>query len=238
MALLKSANIPGIDFYEYRDSLYYNKFRYRMKVTIPHIKYVWWCKESADLDDRIQGKGNRYGNVKPKDLPTVVENLDALKTIIDLRNVSDKKIISRIEGNFISFFSDKYDDLKNIQTLLGTSYQCVFTEAQTSVFAGVKLFANEPKHKYRVYLKSKRVDDTIQTKFRELFARQPLLFPSEAFKRWLQPNKTSYMNWLHRFTSASYFIDYDDESTLTYLALMHGELLGKKYKLEKSPVNN
>jgi hypothetical protein len=39
--------------------------------------------------------------------------------------------------------------------------------------------------------------------------------------------------WKQRYSSASYFIDYDDESTLSYLALLYGEMLGKKYKLEK-----
>jgi hypothetical protein len=44
-----------------------------------------------------------------------------------------------------------------------------------------------------------------------------------------------YGLWTFRYTSAAHFIDYDDESTLSYLALMHGEVLGKKYKLEKRP---
>jgi len=41
--------------------------------------------------------------------------------------------------------------------------------------------------------------------------------------------------WYFKFSSSSYFIYYDDEITLCYLALMHGEILGKKYKLEKRP---
>ena len=42
-------------------------------------------------------------------------------------------------------------------------------------------------------------------------------------------------SWKYRYTNANHFIEYDDESTLSYLALMHGEILGKRYKLEKRP---
>ena len=43
MGLLKSVNdVPGIDYYEYRDGLYYNSHEYRMRVSIPHGAYRDW----------------------------------------------------------------------------------------------------------------------------------------------------------------------------------------------------
>ena len=41
--------------------------------------------------------------------------------------------------------------------------------------------------------------------------------------------------WFTNWTSANHFIDYDDESYLTYLALIYGDYLGKKFKLIKRP---
>ena len=76
-------------------------------------------------------------------------------------------------------------------------------------------------------------------KFREDFndtlKRQSQLNPSSALRIWMSKDSKRYGLWTFRYTSAAHFIDYDDESTLSYLALMHGEVLGKKYKLEKRP---
>ena len=47
--------------------------------------------------------------------------------------------------------------------------------------------------------------------------------------------KNNQNSWRYRFSSSTHFIDYDDESILSYIALMHGDMLGKRYKLEKLP---
>jgi hypothetical protein len=57
MALLKSVdNVPGINFYEYRDREFYNKYDYRMRVKIPCVKYTWYCKKPEDLDTKLKGR--------------------------------------------------------------------------------------------------------------------------------------------------------------------------------------
>ena len=46
-----------------------------------------------------------------------------------------------------------------------------------------------------------------------------------------------YSNGFEKIYDAMYqtFIDYDDESTISYLALIYGDMLGKRYKLEQRP---
>jgi hypothetical protein len=239
MGLLKSIdNVPGVDYYEYRDNQYYNKYEYRLRATIPCIKYTWDCKNPEDLDKKLQGKFSGYGNVRKEDKQDVIDNLPALKYIIGLQKEKKKKEIGiRIESNTIAIFSNDLSTLKDIETLLGSQYKFNYTQVQTSQYAGVKHFVNDPPHKYRVYLKSKRVDDQFHVELREMFKKQPNLYPSPSLKRWMYNDGKRYGIWYFRWSSSAHFIDYDDESTLSYLALMHGEMLGKKYKLEKRPDN-
>ena len=77
MALLKSVdNVPGINYYEYRDNIYYNKYEFRMRVEIPCVKYAWWCKTAEDLDKKIAGKVKGYGSVRQEDMQEVIDNQD------------------------------------------------------------------------------------------------------------------------------------------------------------------
>lgn len=238
MGLLKLAdNTPGVNFYEYRDNLYYNIYEFRMRVNIPCVRYVWWCKTIADLDDKIAGKTRKYGTIRKDDVSEVIIHQEALKTLITLQSSrkKTKDIGLRIEGETVAIFSNDLSKLQDIEKELGTNYKFDYTQVQTSQYAGIKHFVDDPKHKYRVYLRSKRVEDTFLTELKSTIDRQPSLYPSQALKRWMERDNKRWGIWHFRWTSAAHFIDYDDESTLSYLALMHGDVLGKKYKLEKRP---
>ena len=71
------------------------------------------------------------------------------------------------------------------------------------------------------------------------FKKSKELFPSNALKAWINEYLTrptiSQQNWRYRWTNGNHSIDYDNESTLSYLMLMYGHILGKRYKLEKRP---
>lgn len=238
MALLKSVdNVPGIDYYDYRDEIYYNKYEFRMRVQIPCVRYVWWCKTPKDLDQKIIGKSKKFGSIRKEDLSTVVANSDAIKSVIRIQadRKKSKNLGVRIEGNTASFFSMDLTALQDIEKQIGSTYDYDYTQVQTAPYAGIKYFVNEPKYKFRVYLKSRRVEDNFHVEFRDTMQRTKSLNPSPALRRWYNNDTKRYGIWYFRWTSSAHFIDYDDESTLSYLALMHGEILGKKYKLEKRP---
>jgi hypothetical protein len=233
MALLKSVdNVPGLDFHEYRDQQFYGKYEYRLRITIPGARHTRWCKTPEDLDEKLISR-SRYTRIGKEDKQMVIDNLPALKDVIELQNTRKSNNLGlRVEHNTIAVFSNDLGELKKIGTNIGAGYHTDYTQAQTTEYAGIKYFVNEPTHKYRVYLKSKRVEEHFYKEMSDLFNRMTELYPSAALLRWMVQKNTWYARW----TSASHFIDYDDESTLSYLAIMHGDLLGKKYKLEKRPV--
>lgn len=232
MALLKSVdNVPGLDFYEYRDQQFYGKYDYRLRITIPGVRYTRWCKTPEDLDTKLTSRRRGWGIVA-NDKQAVTDNLLSLKNVIELRNTRDPKNLGlRVESNTVAVFSNDLTELKAIESKIGIGHESDYTQVQTGQYAGTKYFVNEPKHKYRIYLKSKRIEEDFPKEMLDLFKRMPSLHPSPALVNWLRERSS----WKWRWASASHFIDYDDESTLSYLALMHDKMLGKKYKLEKRP---
>jgi hypothetical protein len=239
MALLKSIdNVPGIDYYDYRDQDYYGKYVYRVRVKLPCVRYTWSVKTPEELDDKLKSKKNTYGSVRKHDRIAFTDNLPALKEFVTYRNkLKESKLgMIRIESDTVAIFSNDLALLKEIEQI-DPSLSYDYTECQKSDYAGIKQFVNEPKHKFRIYLKSKRISDTFPTELRELLERMTTLHPSNSLDIWLKDAHQSRGHWKYRYSSPSHFIDYDDESTLSYLMLLHGGIFGKRYKLEKRPDN-
>ena len=60
MALLRSVeDVPNIDYYEYRNTEFYNKYTYRAKLSIPGLGYTYFVKTLEELVDRVHEKGHR-----------------------------------------------------------------------------------------------------------------------------------------------------------------------------------
>ena len=239
MGLLKSIDdVAGINYYEYRDNDYYNRYEYRARFKLKGIRYTWYTKTIEDFQKKVVS-GQSYYGIRPEDRTAVNENLATIMDFITWRNLrkKDKQAMIRIEGDVVAVFSSDLALLNTLQNL-NTSLEIDYTQVQKSEFIGVKAFARQPKHKYRVYLKSKRVESEFAKDLHELFKRTTGLYPSIALKYWAKDSAGSNavrQSWRFRYSSASHFIDYDDESVLSYLALMHGNMLGKRYKLEKRP---
>ena len=243
MALLKSVDdVPGIDFYEYRDNDYYNKYAYRARIILKGIRYTWWADTIADVKERLSKKSNYYQTRVSEQL-LINENLPIIEAYLNWRDINapkktkNKKLIIRIEYDTCAVFSNDLTMLQDIKTI-HPDIQVDITAVQRTSFQGVKHFVRDPKHKFRVYLKAKRIGESFVTDLESLINRSDNLHPSPALLKWIE-NFDNYHNvnyWRYRYSSPTHFIDYDDESTLSYLAIMYGEMLGKRYKLEKRPV--
>ena len=238
MGLLKLAEEnPDVDFYEYRDQHYYNKYEYRARFNIVGVRYTWYIKSDIqELVDRLDSDTgyNRITNDKSQ----VRSNIAILTAFIKWRNDLKKKKNStiRIEHNTVGVFSNDLQELKDIVNCI-PGIEVDYTQAQISNFIGIKYFVNKPKHKFRIYLKSRRVELSFAEELDSLFKKNDRLYPCDSLKCWVKGSTTkgSQYSWRFRFSNANHFIDYDDESTLSYLALMYGDMLGKRYKLEKRP---
>ena len=240
MGLLKSVNnVPNIDYYEYKENNYYNNYRYRAKFSIIGLSYTNYARTVDDLISRINETGWRKIRADTKAL--VQEKITELSNFIEWRNANKKPgyVTFRLENDTMSVYSNNLELLLTLKDLGLVSVK--ITEVQLEQFAGTKYYVNEPKHKYRIYLKSKYIEERDFIKdLHDTIKKSKELVPSNALKIWLNDYIrrpiASLNSWSYRYTSGTHSIDYDNESTLSYLMLMYGHMLGKRYKLEKRPV--
>lgn len=234
MGLLKSAsNVQGVDLIDYRDQLYYNKYEYRARVSVEGLRrgYYWTPEEF----EHRYNTGKLWGKPGKEEAAVIKANMLDIKACLQFRedHKKDKTVTVRLEGNTMAVFHNDIDFLhKNFDGIVGATVD--YTQVETSGFAGIKTFVNEPKHKYRVYFRSKRVPDTFRESVSKILEANKNLRAGPAFKEWLKDkNPTGWRSWYRNNLSSNYFIDYNEESYLSYFALVHGDFLGKKYKLEK-----
>jgi hypothetical protein len=239
MGLLRSVkDVPNIDYYEYKENNYYNKYRYRAKFSIDGLCYTSYANTPEDLVKRIDSTG--YDRLRADRKAMVVENFNELTNFIDWRNSNKKSktVGFRLEGDTSSIYSNDLELLLTLKNLGPITVK--ITEVQLEQFAGTKYYVNKPKHNYRIYLRSAYIEDkTFVKDLYDTIKKTKELVPSNALKDWLDKYVrrpiASHNSWSYRFTSGTHSIDYDNESTLSYLVLMYGHMLGKRYKLEKRP---
>ena len=240
MGLLRSVkDIPNIDYYEYKENNYYNNYRYRAKFRIDGLGITGYAKTPEDLVKQIDSTG--YDRLRVDRKAIIVGNFNEITNFMDWRNSNKKPgtVSFRLEGDTASVYSNDLDLLLTLKELGPITVK--ITEVQLEQFAGTKYYVNEPKHKYRIYLKSKYIEEKNFIKdLHDTIKKSKELVPSNALKIWLNDYIrrpiASLNSWSYRYTSGTHSIDYDNESTLSYLMLMYGHMLGKRYKLEKRPV--
>ena len=213
----------------------YNEYRARFNLV--GVRYTWYIKHDIqELVERLEAPATAYNRLA-YERNEVRENLAILSSFLKWRNDLKKKKNStiRIEHNTVGVFSNDLQELKDIVNYI-PGIEIDVTQSQISNFIGVKHFVRKPNHKFRVYLKSRRVEGTFAIDLNDMFKKNKSLYPSPALKHWAKGSvHNTQHSWRYRFSNASHFIDYDDESVLSYLALIYGDMLGKRYKLEKRP---
>jgi hypothetical protein len=229
-SLMLSTKLPEIDTIDYRDVLYYGKYRYRARFSIPGIAYMHGIDTMLDYLKRLEANRRYYDANRIQHI-----DLDNIESFIDwkTKHVKTKTCSLRIEGSTAGVFSNDLQLLHTLRNIAGSEH-VNFTEIVDIAPTGVKLFAKEPKHKYRAYLKSKRVKDTFKDELSEFINRykntKTVIVPSDALRHWL---KGHYKSWHINYCSAHYYIEYDDESTNSLLSLMFGDMIKRRFKLEK-----
>jgi len=233
LSRLATKRNDGIDFIDQRSSLYYNKFKYRARFYCKGITLAWFNYTEEEIIDKIEKFKNRFVGANSKHILEFYNWKVATK--------KNKSATVRIEGETASVFSNDLDLLKTLESI---GCPVDYTEVDDTIIVGIKHFIREPKYKYRIYLKSKRVSDDFRDKLHNFIERytdtDTVIIPSSSLSKWLKDDSQyvrgswSY-NWNKCYTSANFFIDYNDESTLTLFSLIFSGMISKSYKLEKRP---
>lgn len=215
MALLKLVkDDPNIQYREYRDKLYFRKYKFKLTVKV---------------NDYHKANRRRKSTIGPASKGEIISHWYTPKHKLGTAG-------RRVEGHgtqrTISLYSN---NLKSLVSLCGdlNIYPSI-TEAIAHSTPGVKYFQRKPKYEYRVYLKEGRYSSQDVSALQTYVGNDLNLIPSPSLQRrfWfdevLARRPTLYL-------SGSYYIDYNDEARLSYMSLVFGEMIGKHYKLEKRP---
>jgi hypothetical protein len=223
MALLKSKVNQ-----EDRNKLFYSKFKYRSAITAKYLNFIYYTWSIEEFKEKIEIQARRTSSFGRK-INTNECDYDLIEKIIKFRKKhrNNKDCIIRVEYDKICVFSN---NVKILNQVYAIDNNAVLTEAVNPCQPGVLLFARQPEYKFRSYIKSKKITTEYKENFLYFLNQHGSLRPCGALTSRLL---THYSRGSEYIGYGTYFIDYNDESMVTYLTLMFPEILGKTYKLEK-----
>jgi hypothetical protein len=216
-----------IDNTQYRDKLYWNKYVYRVTVNLPGATM---CHDARNAENfwkscfELQWFSESRKDYVEKNKVKYLQYYNWLKN--SAKNTDCK---FRTESGYVSIFTNDGALVKEFRNAIPDS-QC--TKAVVSKHSEIKLFRTQPKHKYRIYLRSLRVDTEDYHALVDFLREHSDQFNiSPAFHH--HAIRYEQYKWRHKWLSSSYFIDYDQQSLESWLDLKFGEMLGKRYELRK-----
>jgi hypothetical protein len=165
----------------------------------------------------------KYKDLTGKDLNTI-DKIIKFKT----RFKTIDGTIRRENDSFV-FYSDDLKFLKEIFKIDNLSPKLYKVELMPT---GIKYFAKDPPSTFRLYLTNGKIDLETKRDILEYINRTPDLEPSNRLYDWLHRESSRY-NYTYLWDN--YFINYNDSSNYTMMALKFPEIIGKNYKLEKKP---
>jgi hypothetical protein len=205
MELLNLDNIPFTVIN--RKNLYYKKYRYKLSI----------------LRDFTKNSGNTYN------LYTFMYNIKRS----DYMENKDFKIVGFDIYTNEELFVELYNRLRKFKNFTIEGYKI----GQVTIVEETMYIKREPKYKYRVYLNNNNYKDLqfsndISVYLIEKYKDE--VKPSYAFTRELLWHLDYKKNPIYGlYIRNGYYVDIKDEKRYVHFNLMFGEVISKRYKLEK-----
>lgn len=210
-----------------REKLYFNKYMYRGIFETKHLYYVYDAKTIDEY--RMNLSHARDNSVRYSWRRTILDDtkidFDLIEKIITFkRKYLGKNITFRCEGDKMSVFTNDDKILSDMVKIQPKAKLTTVLQSPT----GVKYFKKDPPSKYRVYLKSRKISEETRDSLLAFIGRD-MATPCDSLVHSLH----SQNQWKWSYVHDAQFINYDEETTLSYIGLMFPEIIGKVYKLEK-----
>jgi uncharacterized membrane protein len=224
MGSLRFANKNGINYHEYRDKLYYNKYKYKLIISFETLHFFTYSNYNlkhweTNVRKKLSGK-------------TLVTTLNFKDHLLNMRDLTKKQNIrQRTEGDKLSLFFNDITEVTDFKSNFPASFPITTYESIVSNEPKVKFFLRKPKFKFRAYMKTKRV--TIQEKkeledFLENASFELKL--SSSLSRWFKLSRSSFL-------FSNFYFDFNDELAQTYLALSMSDYIEKYYICKQADIS-
>jgi hypothetical protein len=222
---------------ETRNKLYFGKYQYKACIKLLGLSYTYYISSIEKYIERIEKFKNErtfawriHGDFNDSE-GSYWNSIDfkLIEDFLQFKNAYNNYVTIRIEKDTASIFSN---NITVLQSLLDLDHKATFYKA--SVYETESLFfKKQPKHKFRVYFKSKRVKSEFMETLLDYHKRAKNIKISPALISYLSNHNPLYGNY--RILHSSYYIDYNDESMLTIFHMLFPGMLGKVYNLKKHP---
>jgi len=198
-----------------KNLLFYNKYQYKAQLgVIPGAWFIHNVKSLEQYEEKLKDDfwlsllNKSFKNTDPS----------SLKNLVLYKQKHLQNITIRVEGSYVSVFSNDLDILREIET----DYK-VQKYYQVNCIPKVKFFTNVPKFMYRTYFYiNKHADNSALIMY---------------LKKERQLGKLKYNNYFdtldrRRWNMPKCYVDYNDQSVITFLSLVLNGKLKETYKLE------
>lgn len=226
---------------EYRNALYYNKYKYKTTFQVRGVVYTYWC---ATFDKFVEKMKRLQSQVDSNRVPVCKiyyikdENGEVKSDIIDYA-VLEKYYKFFDEHKDVPHTKHRLDDVVTV-----FSNDLDFMKKLSIFEDNLHITEVIPLNKDTMYFKSKPL-----YKMRTYF-KEGLSVPKdykESVKRFLNMHKTgTNMSWglvkyalttKEMYYTRKLYIEYDDPKMQTMIHMMFGDIVGKTYICEQKPQN-
>jgi len=213
-----------------RNNLYFNKYLYKASLKTDYLNFIYYANSIEDFNEKII-KASKERNSWSRHIDLNKVDSDLIEKLINFRNQnrSNQNVIIRLEYNSMSIYTNEIDLLNYYYDLAPKKVKFYRVGSFTP---GVMLFAKEPKFKYRVYLRSKKMPDNFRDEFYKFITTHPSVTPCDALVENLK-KYSGTISWRYPIPHRGMYLEYNEESTVLLVHLMFPGLAGKTFKLEK-----
>ena len=218
---------------EPRGKLYFDKYQWVVNWKQTEVQVLRYGLDAASIEKSIAN--SRYyehrrsivynqGNVKSKITKQVVQNCHRLATL--LSNAPEYKRVftintAMIYGNCTEFRTNLVDFVSGISD--------AYVKQADVIYQRNAVVLKNPCHKYRTYLKSQRIPESSRDNLKLWLNQQSNeVKASPALTQFLYPASTSVRQ---AWTFDHFFLDHNDLSTVTMIALIWPESIRKTVSL-------
>lgn len=223
-----------------KHNLFFSKFQYKASFTADLLHCTRYAKTVRELENVLLNRVRDHISIfVPVDVTHNKTHFPSNKSFLDSFTIwktinHGPDCMIRIDYKSGSVYSNDLKKLEELETLCKTHNPKIkYTQVKLLPASDV-LYRKNPKHKYRVYLRSKNISLDMHDEVAEFLNRHTKTFyPCSALSTWLNASDKNLRYWKYRYCSASFFVDYDNEADETLLRLSMGDYLGKVYKIQQ-----
>lgn len=224
--MLNDYNIPEIISIS-RNSLYYNKFKYRV---IIRVTGAYLTRRAKNIDEYIEFANYvQSRNLIKQDALLFSETIEVMKRFLSLKD-SGYEFQKRIERNDVTIFFNEIELLNLIADVAPIEYIDVVDHYDVS-----KLYIRNPKYKYRTYIKAvnyKTDKETLKTfvdyasKINDISCSKAIGYAVNS-----KTKASSFTGYRYYYYFRAGHIDYNDENILSIIGLYLGPMIKKTVEL-------